>query len=262
MAKKRLDMEASQVKRIEQHDTVAAVDDSINTTVIEREQGENTNKRHGSTDDKFTTLHQNHNPSPTPNSKDVVTPKHDELMDTKDPKKKKYKWKIESNQHYMWSSHSHGGIMKVDFGSAPPPPSAPRSKVREKVYVDDNELSKNTSLKIHQDGRVVKEEDLQEALHEIEQAVTPEQRIAIVQDIKEATRLEQEGTLYREDGSCCILLCKCCCKDIVLSDDEGEDGIPHDKHSAAEEMGYNGTHESPPKQILKSVNSWVTLPIT
>ena len=106
----------------------------------------------------------------------------------------------------------------------------------------------------------MKEEDLQEALHEIEQAVTPEQRIAIVQDIKEATRLEQEGTLYREDGSCCIWLCKCCCKDIVLTDDEGEDGIPHDKHPDAEE-GYNGPHESPPKQILKSVNSWVTLPI-
>ena len=99
-------------------------------------------------------------------------------------------------------------------------------------------------------------------MQEIEQANASEQRIAIVQDIKEATRLEQEGTLYKEDGSCCIWLCKCCCKDIVLTDDEGEDGGLHDKHPDAEEMGYNGTHESLPKQILKSVNSWVTLPIT
>ena len=84
---KKIRYEALQVKRIEQHDTVAAVDDSINTTVIEREQGENTNKRHGSIDDKVTTLHQNHNPSPIPNSKGV-TPKHDELMIPKTRKKR------------------------------------------------------------------------------------------------------------------------------------------------------------------------------
>ena len=150
--------------------------------------------------------------------------------------------------------------MKVDFGSAPPPPSAPRSKAREKVYEDNGDLSKDSSVEIHRDGRVVKEEDLQEALHEIEQAVTVEQRLAIVKDIKEATRLEQEGTLYKEDGSCWICLCRCCCNDIVLPDDE--DGVPRDELSNAAVMGHSGDRKPPPKQLLKSVNSWVTLPIS
>ena len=34
------------------------------------------------------------------------------------PKQKQYKWEVK-NTHYLWSSHTHGGIMKVDYGNVP-----------------------------------------------------------------------------------------------------------------------------------------------
>eukprot|EP00942_MAST-04A_sp_MAST-4A-sp1_P005133 g5133.t1 len=171
---------------------------------------------------------------------------------------KKYKWKIESNQHYMWASHTNGGIMKVDYGSSiiEAPPSAPRKKPREKVYIDDDTendtTSTTTTVTIHPDGNVVvKEEDVHKALREIENAVTDEQRKAIVSDLKEAEKMEEEGQLYEEDGSCLVRLCRCCCTDI-LSDEEEEKGK---KVNVKNERGVKKT------KMLKSVNSWITLPI-
>ena len=74
---------------------------------------------------------------------------------------------------------------------------------------------------------------------------------SIVSDLKEAEKMEEEGQLYEEDGSCLVRLCRCCCTDI-LSDEEEEKGK---KVNVKNERGVKKT------KMLKSVNSWITLPI-
>jgi len=70
-------------------------------------------------------------------------------------------------------------------------------------------------------------------------------------DLKEAEKMEEEGQLYEEDGSCLVRLCRCCCTDILSDEEEEKEKKVHVKN----ERGVKKT------KILKSVNSWITLPI-
>ena len=64
-------------------------------------------------------------------------------------------------------------------------------------------------------------------------------------------KMEEEGQLYEEDGSCLVRLCRCCCTDI-LSDEEEEKGK---KLHVKNERGVKKT------KILKSVKNQVKLAV-
>ena len=126
--------------------------------------------------------------------------------------------------------------------------------------------NEDKNITIHHDGNVIKEKDVGSALQEIENAVTEEQRQIIVNDIKEAEKLEQAGELYEEDGSCWVRVCTCCCDDI-LSDDDQENAAAdnyriYDASLDKKNIQLSDTHpKNNNNKLLKSVNSWITLPI-
>ena len=122
----------------------------------------------------------------------------------------KYKWKIAANEHYLWSSHTHGGILKVDFGkNKAPPPSAPQHH------------NKNNKILLHSDGTIVKEEDIAAALAEIESATTVEDKQKIQDDLEIAMKMEEAGEL-KEDGLFWLRLCSCCRNKVDIDEDDDE----------------------------------------
>ena len=128
------------------------------------------------------------------------------LVDQEEGKKKKYKWDISANEHYIWASHTHGGILKVDFGKdKAPPPSAPRHENKKHL--------------VYHDGTIVKEEDILKALSEIEQATTEEERARLEKELKEAEELEKSGGL-KEDGAFWLRICTCCQGEFEEEDDD------------------------------------------
>ena len=169
----------------------------------------------------------------------------------KAPPRKKYKWEVKANTHYLWASHNHGGIMKVDFGKVKrAPPSAPGKRVRkvnswveEEVEVDISSSDEEEEIGETNKGREVKDEPevlfdketgilidetiVDSVMSEIETADTQEKRDKLEKELQEAEALEAAG-LLREDGLFWLSCCKCCVDGLgrgeVGDDEEEEEG--------------------------------------